>query len=382
MPDIITKETARTWAEVDMGAIAHNYTAIRGLLGGGARFLGVVKADAYGHGAVPVARELVRLGCEYLGVACLSEAIALRDGGIRLPILILGHTPPEYTHLLTEYSITQAVCGLGAALGYSERARGALLMAHIKLDTGMGRLGDWGASELERALSLPNLSYEGIFTHFAQSESDDGSFTQSQLRAFLSRADALQKSTGHKFNIRHCANSAAVIKYPQSHLDMIRPGIALYGYYPGRPAVMPALRPSMSLRSRVMQVKRIKKGDTVSYGRRYTADSERTVAVLPIGYADGLHRSLSGRIDVLVNGRRAPQIGTICMDACMADVTGIAGVAAGSVATLIGADVDGRIYADELANLAGTLSHEILTSISGRVPRIYVDSGEGFDRAV
>jgi alanine racemase len=366
----------RTWAEVDIGAVAHNYGALRGLLGGGARFLGVVKADAYGHGAAPIAGALERLGCEYLGVACLSEAIRLRDGGARLPILILGHTPPEHTRLLTEYGITQAVCGLGAALEYSERALGARLRAHIKLDTGMGRLGAWAHSELERALSLPGLDFEGIFTHFAESEADDSSFTLSQLRTFLGRVDELQKSTGHIFNIRHCANSGAVIKYSQAHLDMIRPGIALYGYYPGRPADAPALRPAMSLRSRVMQVKRIRKGDTVSYGRRYMSDGERTVAVLPIGYADGLHRSLSGRIDVLINGRRAPQIGTICMDACMADVTGIPGAAAGSVATVIGADGDERIFADELARLSGTISHEILTSISGRVPRVYVDSRE------
>ncbi|MDR1298786.1 MAG: alanine racemase [Oscillospiraceae bacterium] len=375
MPNIIAKDTLRAWAEVDLGAIEHNYAAIRGLLKAGTRFLGVVKADAYGHGAAPVAGALARMGCEYLGVACLSEAIALRDRGARLPILILGHTPPEYTRLLTEYDITQAVCGLGAALEYSKGARGARLRAHIKLDTGMGRLGAWGGTELERALSLPNLCFEGIFTHFAESESDDSSFTRSQLRAFQSRVDALQKSTGHKFDIRHCANSAAVIKYAQAHLDMIRPGIALYGYYPGLPTDRPALRPSMSLRARIMQVKRIGKGDTVSYGRRYTAGGERTVAVLPVGYADGLHRSLSGKIDVLINGRRAPQIGTICMDACMADITGIPGVAAGSVATLIGADGDERIFADELARLAGTLSHEILTSISVRIPRVYAGSG-------
>jgi alanine racemase len=364
----------RTWAEIDLGAIEHNYRAMRERLPAGTRFLGVVKANAYGHGAARVSRMLERAGCEYLGVACLSEAVQLREEGLVLPILILGHTPGEYTPLLLEHGITQAVCGLEAAEAYSRAASGARLNVHIKLDTGMGRLGEWTPDGLERAMTLPGLRVEGIFTHFAESEADGGDFTRGQLASFLSRAGELEKTTGRIFKIKHCANSGAVINYSDTWLDMVRPGISLYGYYPGRATGGIELRPAMRLKSRVMQVKRIAKGDTVSYGRRYTAPDDAVIAVLPVGYADGLHRVLSGRIDVLINGRRAPQVGAICMDACMADVTGIPGVTEGSVATVFGADGDERIFADRLASAAGTISHEMLTSISGRVPRIYIDA--------
>ncbi|MDR1588702.1 MAG: alanine racemase [Oscillospiraceae bacterium] len=362
----------RTWAEIDLGAVEHNYRAIRARLSVGAKFLGIVKADAYGHGAVQVSRALERAGCDYLGVACLSEAMQLREAGIELPILILGHTPREYTRLLLEHGITQTVCGLDAALAYSAAALGRRLRVHIKLDTGMGRLGEWQPAEPEKAMALPGLDIEGIFTHFAESESDDATFTRGQLASFLATVEALEKKTGRVFKIKHCANSGAVINYSDAYLDMIRPGIALYGCYPGHATGGVELRPAMSLRSRVMQVKRIRRGDTVSYGRRYAARDDSVIAVLPAGYADGLHRALSGKLEFLINGARAPQIGAICMDACMADVTGIPGVAEGSVATLLGADGGGRITAGELAELAGTVPNEILTSISARVPRIYL----------
>jgi alanine racemase len=361
----------RTWAEIDLGAIEHNYRAMRRRLQAGTRFLGVVKADAYGHGAVHVSRMLERAGCEYLGVACLSEAVLLREAGIRLPILILGHTPGAFTHMLLEYDLTQAVCGYGAALEYSEAARGRRLMAHIKLDTGMGRLGEWKADELSRALALPGLDVEGVFTHFAESESDDGAFTLAQLEMFLKRVGELEEKTGRIFKIKHCANSGAVINYKSAYLDMVRPGIALYGYCPGGTSGGIDLRPAMQLRSRVMQIKRVGKGGTVGYGRRYAVPGDRTIAVLPVGYADGLHRALSGKLEFLFGGRRAPQVGAICMDICMADVTGIPGAAEGAVATVMGAEGDESVFADALARAAGTIPHEILTSISERVPRVY-----------
>jgi alanine racemase len=361
----------RTWAEIDLGAVEYNYRAMRARMSAGTRFLGVVKANAYGHGAIQVASALERAGCEYLGVACLTEAAQLREAGARLPILILGHTPGEFTQLLIDRGITQTVCGFAAAEAYSAAARGRRLKVHIKLDTGMGRLGVWLPGELERAAALPGLDIEGIFTHFAESESDDAAFTRAQLASFLKTVKAREKKTGRVFKIKHCANSGAVINYNGAYLDMVRPGIALYGYYPGRADGSIELRPAMSLRSRVMQVKRIRKGDTVSYGRRYTASGDAVIAVLPVGYADGLHRALSGKLEFIIDGARAPQVGVICMDVCMADVTCIPGVSEGSVATVFGADGDERLFADRLAELAGTVPNEILTSISARVPRIY-----------
>jgi alanine racemase len=365
----------RTWAEIDIGAIEHNYTAIRRRLPPGARFLGVVKADAYGHGATRVARALVDCGCEYLGVACLSEAARLRDDGVSAPILIFGHTPAPYTQYLIDRDITQTICGPEAAREYSERAGGRRLRAHIKIDTGMCRLGEWTRDELHRAVALPGLELEGIFTHFAHSEAEDDSFTRAQLETFMSCADELRAKTGFDFKIRHCANSGAVINFPGAYLDMIRPGISLYGYYPGPQTGGLELRQAMSVRARVMQVRTIEKGRTVSYGRRYAASRDMTIAVLPVGYADGLHRAMSGAMEVLINGKRARQVGAICMDACMADVTDIPGVREGSVATVLGEDGGERITADDLAKLSGTISHEILTSVSGRVPRIYLPGG-------
>ena len=366
----------RTWAEVDLGAIEHNYKAMRALLPAGCRFLGVVKADAYGHGALPVSRRLEELGCDYLAVACLDEARELRASGIGLPVLILGYTPPTYAPELAELHITQAVGSLEYARDLSEALAGTgrTLTVHLKIETGMGRTGfrAFGQDDLENAAEaakLPNLHAEGIFTHFCVSDADEPArqFTYEQFARFRNAFAYIEAVTGRKFEIRHCTNSGAMISFPETYLDMVRPGVSLYGMYPGRDRGLLSLTPAMELYTRVCYVENHYPGDTVSYGRTFTAGSPCRIAVLPIGYADGLHRVLSNRMEFYLNGRRVRQVGRICMDLCMADVTGL-DVKSGDVAQVFGKDIP----VEEPAEKAGTINYEMTCDVAPRVPRIYL----------
>ena len=374
-------ERSRTWAEISLDSIEHNYRAMRARLPEGCRFLAVVKADAYGHGAVKVARLLEKCGADYLAVACFSEALELRQAGVALPILILGYTAPELAVELAELNITQAVGDFGMAIELSRRLAeaGKTLKIHIKLETGMGRTGFYSGDEgdflrLKQTLSLPGLDAEGIFTHFAVSdEPRELEYTQTQFRRFMDTMALLEKETGYSFKIRHCTNSGAMINYPQVYLDMVRPGLALYGMYPAAEHGALELRPAMQLKSRIAMITNHKKGDSISYGRTFRADRDMRVAVLPIGYADGLHRVLSNRLEVLINGRRCRQIGRICMDMCMVDVTGLPGVKPGDIATIFGHDGEAFIPVEELAEKAGTISYELVCAVSRRVPRVYED---------
>lgn len=368
----------RTWAEIHLGSIEHNVRAMREKLPALCRFLGVVKADAYGHGAVPVARRLEAMGCEYLAVACLDEALELREAGLRAPILILGCTDPELAQVLAEHDITQAVGSLDMARGLSAHGGSGRVRVHLKLETGMGRTGFRVLSERElsdaaEALKLPGLEVEGVFTHFAVSDVYGDPFTAEQYRRFLEGVETLERAWGRQFAIRHCANSGAVINYPQYGLDMVRPGIATYGLYPAKETGGIELRPAMELKTRVAQITEHQPGDTVSYGRTFTVTAPMRIAVLPIGYGDGLHRCLSGKMDVLLHGVRARQLGRICMDMCMVDITHIPDVKPGDVATIFGRDGDAILSVDELAEKAGTISYELLCAVSRRVPRIYME---------
>ena len=368
----------RTWAEIHLGSIEHNVRAMREKLPALCRFLGVVKADAYGHGAVPVARRLEAMGCEYLAVACLDEALELREAGLRAPILILGYTDPELAQSLVEHDITQAVGSLDMARSLSAHVDSGRVRVHLKLETGMGRTGFRVLSERElsdaaEALKLPGLEVEGVFTHFAVSDVYGDPFTAEQYRRFLEGVEALEQAWGRRFAIRHCANSGAVINYPQYSLDMVRPGIATYGLYPAKETGGIALCPAMELKTRVAQITEHQPGDTVSYGRTFTVTAPMRIAVLPIGYGDGLHRCLSGKLEVLLHGVRARQLGRICMDMCMVDITHIPDVKPGDVATIFGRDGEGFLSVDELAEKAGTISYELLCAVSGRVPRIYME---------
>lgn len=371
----------RTWAEVDLDNILYNYNIIKNHLPEGCRFLGVVKADAYGHGAIAVSRVLENAGADYLAVSCLDEAMELRTAGIRMPILILGHTPMEYVPILIENDLTQTVTCEAKALEYSNMAAacGKTLKIHIKLDTGMSRLGflcngphfDGGVQNILRACSLPNLYPEGIYTHFAVSdEPDDESrkYTMKQWALFNSVITSLDNIGGLTFPIRHCANSGAVVNYPQTYLDMVRPGLLLYGY--GDSGRL-GLRPCMKLLTHVSTIKIYDEGEDVSYGRLFRTTGKTRMGVLPIGYADGLLRSLSNKCSFATDYGFAPQRGRICMDMCMVDLTELPQVNLESQVEIFGE----RNNLQKLSEIAGTIPYELLCSVSKRVPRVYVRNG-------
>lgn len=367
----------RTWAEISLGALEHNYRSLRAMLPDGCRLLGVVKADAYGHGAVTVGRKLAELGCEMLAVACLDEALELRKAGIDAPILIFGITPPELAAQVVEYNITQAVFTMELAQALSDAAarQGKTARVHIKLDTGMSRVGvlanepERAAEQVAKLCALPHLEHEGIFTHFANSDGDE-EYTMLQFTRFLDTIAALEKNHGITFAIRHCANSAAALQYPCAYLDMVRPGIAMYGHYPDPSCCGldgPGLVPVMSVYTRVAAVREVPAGTAVSYGCTKVMERDTRLAVLPIGYGDGFFRLLSNRFAVEIDGKPAPIVGRICMDMCMVDVTDLPEVKAGDVATVFGADKPLEVAADQV----GTIQYELLCAVSPRVPRIY-----------
>ena len=371
----------RTWAEISLDALRGNALALKKAAGENCILLGVVKADAYGHGAPRAAETLREAGCGYLAVACVQEALSLRQAGETLPILILGAVDPAFAPLMAEHDVTLAVeCeekgrALSAGLRPDQR-----LKIHIKRDTGMGRLGfparDSDAlASAARVMTLPGLESEGVFTHFAVSDTPGGEdYTRDQFAAFTSAADTLEQLSGKKFTLRHCANSGGVLSFRDEGmcLDMVRPGILTYGIYPDAERGGVELTPVMTLKSRVCAVTHHKKGDTISYGRTWTAERDTVLAVIPIGYADGLQRCLSGKLTVALRGVRVPQVGRICMDMCMLDVTDLPEIQVGDVATVFGPGTEGEPTVSELAALAGTIPYELLCGVSLRVPRIYV----------
>ena len=369
----------RTWAEISLENIRHNYRAIRSSLPQGCRFLGVVKADAYGHGALRVSRLLQEEGADYLAVSCLDEAMELRQGGISLPILILGHTPPEYTAQLVSLDITQTVTCYAKALEYSAAAAGLgrELKIHIKLDTGMSRLGylcagehfDEGVENIIESCRLPGLVPEGIYTHFAVSDQEDEEsreYTRQQFKLFVDVLTAVEERSCISFPLRHCANSGAVVNYPEKALDMVRPGLLLYGYGDGGKL---GLRPCMRLVTTVSTIKFYEPGTSISYGRRYVTDSRTRMGVLAIGYADGLFRAVSNKCAFAAGNGFAPQRGTICMDMCMVDLTELPEVDVGSQVELFGE----KCSIWQLSEAAGTIPYELLCSVSKRVPRVYLE---------
>ncbi|NLV51338.1 MAG: alanine racemase [Clostridiales bacterium] len=366
----------RCWAEISLDNIEHNYREIRKKLPEGCRFTGIVKADAYGHGAVPVSRRLEAAGADYLAVSFIDEALTLREAGIKLPILILGHSPENLAPELIKYDITQTVVSLEAAKAYSNAAAGlgAKLKCHLKLDSGMGRFGFMGKdaiSDIITALNLDNLYFEGIFTHFAVSDIADTEYTRLQYDIFADVCSKIEDETGKHISIKHCANSGAMINYPWTYADMVRPGIALYGCSPGAREPGFSLRPCMTLKTRISQIKQIPTGASVSYGRTWKAQRPSRIAVLAIGYADGLFRALSDKASVLVRKTRVPLIGRICMDLVMADVTDLPQADVGDEVIVFGESEGCSISVEELSTAAGTIPYELLCAVSARVPRVY-----------
>lgn len=373
----------RTWADVDLDALAHNYHAIKNHIPGGCKFLGVMKADAYGHGAVPVSHALVELGADYLAVSNLEEAVQLRRGGIRAPILILGYTPPLYAENMIYLDLTQEVHSLEYARQLNETLSGTnfILNVHLKLDTGMTRIGfmtygkEQALEEMVEAAGLPHLHVEGAFMHFSAADSRDEAdraYTRLQYRRFCDALDYL-KAQGVTPEIRHCCNSGATLLYPEYAMDMVRPGVMTYGLNPsGDTAGILDLKPMLSLYTTVSQIRDIPAGTDVGYGRTYTTPTDRRLAVLAMGYADGLLRSLSGKAQFLLRGRLVPVVGRICMDLCMVDITEVPDAQVGDEVTVIGEGRPCEVLADQL----GTISYEVLCGISKRIPRIYLQNGK------
>ncbi len=372
------RETMRTWAEISLGNLEHNYRALRACAPD-SRFLGVVKANAYGHGAVPVAKKLQELGADYLAVACLEEARELRTAGIWMPILILGATPPNFAGDVVDLDLTQTVFTreLAQALSVAAGEKKKLAKVHWKVDTGMSRLGVLAqdparaAEEIAAMAALPHLNSEGIFTHFANADGDE-EYTMLQFTRFLDVLKELKDTHGLEFEIRHCAASAAVLNYPCTHLDMVRPGIALYGHYPDPSCEGldgPGLLPVMTLKSRVAAVRELPAETPVSYGCTDHFEGEPgRVAVLSIGYADGLHRVLSNQAMVSVDGMLRPIMGRVCMDMCMIRLEPGDDVRPGDVAEIFGQSVP----IETIAGQADTIQYELLCAVAPRVPRLYL----------
>lgn len=373
----------RTWAEVDFDKLAHNYHALRGLAPAGTKYLGLVKADAYGHGAVPVAKKLEELGADYLGVACLDEAIEVREAGVKTPILILGCTSSIYAAELVKYNITQACYDLEYAKELSAGAQkaGGTITVHIQCDTGMTRLGfmchedtmEKSAREIIEAVKLPGLKAEGIFTHFSDSDGSE-EYTMLQFGRFQ---DIIQRvrDLGYEFEIRHCANSAATLLYPATYLDMIRPGIVQFGHFPDAKMdhALCDLVPVLELKSRVATVRDVPANTPVSYGRTNTLTRPSRLAVIPVGYGDGFCRGFSNKLTVLINGKKLPIVGRICMDMCMVDVTDAPDVKEGDVAILYGSDGTNDQPVEAGAEIMNTISYELLCVLTKRIPRIYLN---------
>jgi len=362
---------------VDIGAIAHNVRSIKALIGPVVQLMAVVKADAYGHGAVPVARAALGAGAEWLGVALPEEGTALRAAGITAPILVFGPTPPFQVEEVVAGGLDQMVhsVSLAEALSRAAEKRRRRVAVHLKVDTGMGRVGVpvEGVSRLATAIArLPGLLLRGAMTHFAAADAPDLAHARGQLRRFR-EALASPALGGAPSLLRHAANSAATFALPEARLDLVRIGIALYGCTPFPEGAPPLpLRPALSLTTRVAQVGWVGPGATISYGCTFVAPARMRIATLPVGYADGFPRALSNRGVVLVRGKRAPVVGRVCMDMVMVDVTGIPEVEEGEPVTLLGAQGEETISAEAWGAWAETVSYEILSGIGARVPRVFV----------
>ncbi len=356
---------------IDLNQLQKNLTAIKSVLQKGTLLMAVVKADAYGHGMVKTAHGMIKAGADQLAVATPDEGVALRQSGVDVPILILGAARENAIEACVENGLTQTVMD-NHIIALIEKAAGAMDKigtVHMKVDTGMRRIGVQNEEEFRhvfKAIQMaPHMRLTGVFTHFADADGEDEAFTSSQLEAFLKLTKGLPKEV-----LRHTANSAATLRYPQTHLDMVRPGIALYGCPPVETAL--PLKPALHWETEVVFVKTLKKGETIGYGRTYTAKADRVVATLPVGYGDGYHRAQSNRGYVLVGGQKAPIMGRVCMDQIMVDVTGIENVHVGSPAVLIGRQGKEEITPDEVAKACGTISYEVLLAPTARVERVFV----------
>lgn len=378
------KQYQRVYAKIDLDALHANMEAMHKNLKAGTKMFAVIKTDAYGHGAVPLARELE--GLDYLFgfcVATVEEGVELRQAGIQKPILILGYTFPQQYETIVSAELSPAVFTYEMAEKLSAQgvAQNKDVTIHIAVDTGMSRIGYYvnekNAKEVARIRKLPHIIMEGIFTHFAKADETDKTFANHQLEEFQQMI-ALCEQEGVSFHYCHCSNSAGIVEMPQANMDLVRAGITLYGLWPSDEVskdIIP-LKPLLSLKSHISYLKSLPKGRSVSYGGTYTADTDRVIATIPVGYGDGYPRSLSNIGHVLIHGKRCPILGRVCMDQFMVDVTDLMEVSIGDEVTLIGKDKDDEITAEELGNLSGRFNYELVCDLSSRrIPRIYEKNG-------
>ena len=372
--------TRPAWAEINLSNISHNMRELRRVTEPDARVMAVVKANGYGHGAIPVSQAVLANGADYLGVAILAEALELRQAGIEAPILIFGFTPTEQAADAVQLDIAQTVYSFAGAEAISQAAvrLGKRAKIHIKIDTGLGRLGfltEIGTpKEIVKIAGLPGIEIEGIFTHFSVAGSGDKRYTYSQYTQFTEIISRL-KSMGLEIPIKHASNSAGLIDLPDVHMDMVRAGITIYGLYPSNEVLRDKvdLKPALCLKAQVAQVKMVPEGTSISYGRTYITKQASKVATIPLGYADGYTRLLSNKAPAIIHGQKVSQIGTICMDQFMIDVSSVSGVQNGDEVILVGEQGGQKITVDDLANLVGTINYEIVCMLSERVPRVYIN---------
>lgn len=369
------------WAEVDLKAIAHNIRELRRITNPKARFMAIVKANAYGHGMIEVARQSLENGAEALGVGNIEEGIQLRKASIDAPVLIFGYTSPVHVKKLIELDLTQTVYSYETSRALSEAvaAYGKKIKVHIKVDTGMGRLGllrgikDNSLSEVESISRLPMLELEGIYTHFATADKSDRSYAGKQFEIFMDFLNQL-RIAGLEIPVTHAANSAAIINMPETHLDMVRAGISIYGLYTSKEVdrSIIKLKPAMELKTKIIHLKKVPAGFKVSYGTTYETEKPTTIATVSIGYADGLSRLLSSKGRMLVCGQSAPIVGRVCMDMTMLDVGKIPEIAIGDEVLVFGKQGNASISVDEIASTINTINYEVVSTIMERVPRIYL----------
>ncbi len=364
-----------TYAEIDLNAMRHNLRKIKDIVGKDTEILGVVKADAYGHGMLEVSRVLIRQGVKYLGVASLDEAALLRAARIKAKIIVLGSILPQEAEGVLKFNVIQTVSDLDIAriLSRLAKKKKKKIRIHIKIDTGMGRLGFWHEEAIgfvKKIALLENLIIDGIFTHFPSAESD-APFTQKQIKDFNLLMRSLWRC-GIDIPIKHTSNSMALIDFKESRMNMVRPGLIMYGLHPRIDLFKRLnLRPVLKLKTKIVHLKSVARGRSISYGRTYVAGEDTKIATIPVGYGDGYSRHLSNRANVLIKGKRAPVVGRVCMDMTMVYVGHIRGAKVGDEVVLIGAQGKDIIRAEELANLIYTIPYEIVCNIGRRVPRVY-----------
>ncbi len=367
----------RAWLEIDLDAVAHNLKTIRGMMGKNSEIMAVVKANAYGHGAIEISRAALESGATWLGVGALEEGIILRKAGIKAPILLLGITPEDQVDGLLFYDLVPTVCDFQIVQALSQVATKYKKSAkiHIKIDTGMRRLGIKPGEALDfikRVKKINNIEIEGLYTHFAAAE-EDKSFTDLQFAQYKRVLEELERE-GIYVPLKHVANSAAILDLPYTHLDMVRPGITLYGLFPLPETKRPIeLKPVAKFKTRIIFIKKVGSGESIGYGRVYITTKQTLVATLPVGYADGYPWLLSDRGEVVIRGRKAAIMGRICMDLCMVDVTDIPGVQVGDEVVLWGKQKEEKISVEEIAEKTGTINYEIICMVDKpRVPKVFV----------